>query len=81
MKRFAKINDGALLFAPKKVTWHNKIVYNPSETKLRELGYKELVYDIYNDIDIPEGKCLRESYVEDETTITVQHTLVDNITE
>ena len=38
-KRFAKLEDGGLVFAPKKVLWHNKWVFNPSEKKLRELGY------------------------------------------
>ena len=80
-KRFAKIEDGALVFAPKKVLWHNKWVFNPSEKKLRELGYKEVVAGEFPSGEIPEGKHIEESYVEDETTITIEYILVDNITE
>jgi hypothetical protein len=80
-KRFAKLEDGGLVFAPKKVLWHNKWVFNPSEAKLRELGYKEVVYGEYNIVEIPEGKHVEESYIEDSTTITIEYILVDNITE
>ena len=80
-KRFAKLEDGGLVFAPKKVLWHNKWVFNPSEKKLRELGYKEVVMEEYTIIEVPEGKHVEESYIEDETTITIEYILVDNITE
>lgn len=80
-KRFAKLEDSGLVFAPKKVHWRNKWVFNPSEAKLRELGYKEVVYGEYNITEVPEGKHIEESFIEDETTITIEYILVDNIIE
>lgn len=78
-KRFAKLEDGGLVFAPKKVLWHNKWVFNPSEAKLRELGYKEVVAGEFISGPLPEGKHVEESYIEDETTIIIEYILVDDI--
>lgn len=36
---YGKLENGLLFNAPKRVVIDNKLVINPSETKLKELGY------------------------------------------
>lgn len=41
---YAKLVDGALYLAPKKIKDGTKTTYNPPADMLIELGYKELIY-------------------------------------
>ena len=43
MANYAKLNNGQLEMATKMVVGNNELIYNPSDDKLVELGYKEYV--------------------------------------
>lgn len=40
----AKITNGILQYAPKKIYIDNHLVFNPSDEQLKQLGYKEIIY-------------------------------------
>lgn len=40
----AKLINGVIQYAPKKIYIDNKLVFNPTDEQLKELGYKEIVY-------------------------------------
>ena len=44
---YAKLENGALKYAPKKITYNGSIVFNPTKTMLIELGYMEVVNTDY----------------------------------
>ena len=44
---YAKLENGALKYAPKKIKYNNNIVFNPTEAMLIELGYLEVVNNDY----------------------------------
>lgn len=44
MTRFAKLEGGRLVPAPTKIEENGYLILNPSAAKLRELGYKEVVW-------------------------------------
>lgn len=41
---YAKLINGALRRAPKKITYHNRTVFNPTDEMLSELGYHPVTY-------------------------------------
>lgn len=41
---YAKLINGALRRAPKKITYHNRTVFNPTDEMLSELGYYPVTY-------------------------------------
>lgn len=55
---YAKLENGALKYAPKKIRYNNNIVYNPTEAMLIELGYLEVVNTDYPD----DGNYYTSSY-------------------
>lgn len=40
---YAKLENGVLKYAPKKVIYNGKIIFNPSEEILTSLGYMQIV--------------------------------------
>ena len=70
---YAKLIDGALQIAPKKLPGDGIIVYNPPAKMYRDQGWKTV---IDNHEEPPEGYYFEEEWVEKETTIEIKRTLV-----
>lgn len=62
---FAILQNGVLRYAPKKVNYNNRIVFNPTEEILKSLGYKEVQNTEYPS----DGKYYVSSYEEQDDTI------------
>lgn len=45
--RFAKLNDGVLVAAPLSIEMNGFIILNPSEATLRNLGYKSVIVESF----------------------------------
>lgn len=74
---YAKLINGALRRAPKKITHNNRIVFNPPGELLKELGYYQVVYTDMP-MDAPEGQRYEPSWVQGEAEITQAWNLVDD---
>ena len=72
----AKLINGALSYAPKKIIIDGKTIFNPPETLLKEQGYKELQTTDMPD-DAPEKKLYVSSWTDAGETIQQVWTLVD----
>ena len=72
---FGKLIDGNLVIAGNTIKIENGWVTNPSETLLRELGYKEVVYTERPEFD-KENEKLSEIYTDGET-IQVSYEVVE----
>lgn len=69
-----KIIDGKLVIAGRIIKEGNTTITNPTEEKLKELGYKEIEYNERPTFDKEEEK-LQEIYTDGET-ITVSYEVV-----
>lgn len=65
MNLFAILQNGVLKYAPKKVNYNDRIVFNPTEEILKELGYKEVQNTEYPN----DGKYYVSSYEEQDDKI------------
>lgn len=75
---YAKLINGSLKRAPKKVAHKGKIIVNPPEDVLLELGYYPV---IYTDIpEAPEGQYAESSWVQGNNEIIQIWNFVDNPT-
>lgn len=72
-KKFGRIENDILVYAPKHVRYNHKIYFNPRESILRELGYKELVFDDFPYDQLDEKHAYSEVYTETETTIYISY--------
>lgn len=73
---YAKLINGVLRRAPKKITYHNRTVFNPTDKMLSELGYYPV---LYTDMpDAPEGKYAESSWIQDNNEIVQTWNFVDN---
>lgn len=72
----AKLINGALSYAPKKIIVDGKTILNPTDTLLKEQGYKELQTTDMPD-DAPENKLYVSSWTDAGETIQQVWTLVD----
>ena len=72
----AKLINGALSYAPKKIIVDGKTIFNPGEELLKEQGYKELQTTDMPD-DAPENKLYVSSWTDAGETIQQVWTLVD----
>lgn len=70
---YGKLISGELYFAPKKLNHDGVIVYNPPAKMYREQGWKVVISD---EQEPPEGYYFEERWVEKETTIEIERTLV-----
>lgn len=73
MKKFGKIINGNLIYAPDELTIKNTVYCPPSEEIYRNSGYKEIV------VNIEENKncyITKQKLTEDEFTITLDWELV-----
>ena len=76
IKILAKLINGALSYAPKKIIVDGKTIFNPPETLLKEQGYKELQTAEMPD-DASENKLYVSSWTDAGDTIQQVWTLVD----
>ena len=76
VKILAKLINGALSYAPKKIIVDGKTIFNPGEELLKEQGYKEMQTTDMPD-DAPEGKLYVSGWTDAGDTIQQVWTLVD----
>ena len=79
MQKYGKIIDGRLVVAGRIVKDGNTTITNPTEEKLKELGYKEIEYTEKPQYNREEEK-LQEVYTDGEK-ITVSYEVVALTTE
>ena len=72
---YGKIENGRLVIAGQKIQIENGWITNPTEDKLKELGYKTVEYTEKPEYDKEEEK-LVETYTDGET-ITVSYEVVE----
>lgn len=72
----AKLINGALSYAPKKIIVDGKTIFNPEEELLKEQGYKEIRESDIPD-DAPDGKIYVSSYEDKGDYIEQVWTLID----
>ena len=72
----AKLIGGALSYAPRKIIIDGKTIFNPTDTLLKEQGYKEIRESDIPD-DAPDGKIYVSSYEDKGDYIEQVWTLID----
>ena len=72
----AKLIDGAISYAPRKIIIDGKTIFNPREELLKEQGYKEIRDSDIPD-DAPDGKIYVSSYEDKGDYIEQVWTLID----
>ena len=72
----AKLINGALSYAPKKIIIDGKTIFNPGEELLKEQGYKEIRKSDIPD-DAPDGKIYVSPYEDKGDCIEQVWTLID----
>lgn len=72
----AKLTDGVLSYAPRKIIVDGKTIFNPPEDMLKEQGYKEIRKSDIPD-DAPDGKIYVSSYEDKGDYIEQVWTLID----
>ena len=73
---FGKIENGRLVIAGQKIQIENGWITNPTEDKLKELGYKTVEYTEKPEYNKEEEK-LVETYDEKKTKITVSYEIAE----
>lgn len=73
---YAKLENGVLKYAPKKVVYNSHIIFNPGTDVLTELGYLEVQYTDMP-TDATEGKMYVSSWEQQEDKIVQVWNLVD----
>ena len=76
IKILAKLINGAISYATRKIIVDGKTIFNPTDTLLKEQGYKEMQTTDMPD-DAPEGKLYVSSWTDAGDTIQQVWTLVD----
>ena len=74
---YAKLINGTLRSAPKKVDYNGKTIFNPPEEILLGMGYLPVTYTDMP-ADVPEGRHYESSWSQGENEIVQVWTLVDN---
>lgn len=74
-----KIIDGKLTYPPHRIILDGMQIFNPTETQLRQVGYKEIRETLMPD-DAPEGQHYEAQYTDGETQITQSWVLVEDET-
>ena len=74
---YAKLINGTLRSAPKKVDYNGKIIFNPTEEILLELGYLPVTYTDMP-TDAPDGQHYESSWSQTDAEIAQVWELVDN---
>ena len=71
---YAKLIDGELILAPRKVKYNRYWIYNPPADVLLALGYKPVQYT--DPPEVPAGYHLEASWTEDDEKIVQVWNLV-----
>ena len=66
---YARLVDGYPQFAPKKVKYNRRWIYNPPAEILLELGYLPVEITPYPDLEPAEGYYWAETWYQDENLI------------
>lgn len=74
---YAKLINGTLRSAPKKVDYNGKTIFNPTEEILLDMGYLSVTYTDMP-ADAPEGQHYESSWSQTGTEIVQEWTLADN---
>ena len=74
---YAKLINGTLRSAPKKVDYNGKTIFNPTENVLLGMGYLPVTYTDMP-TDSPDGQHYESSWSQTDTEIVQVWTLVDN---
>lgn len=74
---YAKLMYGTLRSAPNKVDYNGKIIFNPTEEILLELGYLPVTYTDMP-TDAPDGKHYESHWEQTDTEIVQVWKLVDD---
>lgn len=74
---YAKLNNNMLRRAPNKVIHNNRLICNPKEDILLELGYMPVVYT-QMPTDAPEGQHYASSWKQEDGQILQVWTLADD---
>lgn len=77
---YAKLTNGILRSAPKKVDYNGKTIFNPPEDVLLDMGYFPVAYTDMP-TDAPDGKHYESRWEQTDTEIVQVWTLVDNTAE
>lgn len=77
---YAKLINGTLRSAPKKVDYNGKTIFNPPEEILLGMGYLPVTYTDMP-TDAPDGQHCESSWSQTDTEIVQAWTLVDNSAE
>lgn len=78
--RYAQIIDGVLRVAPRKISYENKVIYNPPDNVYEELGYYPVIYTSVPG-DAPDGYHYESSWSQDQSSIVQTWELVEDIDE
>lgn len=74
---YAKLTNGILISAPKKVDYNGKTIFNPPDDVLLDMGYFPVVYaDMPT--DAPDGQHYESHWEQTDTEIVQVWELVDN---
>ena len=74
---YAKLMSGTLRSAPKKVDYNGKIIFNPPEEILLDMGYLPVTYTDMS-TDASNGQHYESHWEQTDTEIVQVWTLVDN---
>ena len=74
---YAKLINGTLRSAPKKVDYNGKTIFNPTEEILLDMGYLPVTYTDMPS-DAPYGQYYESHWEQTDTEIVQVWTLVDN---
>lgn len=74
---YAKLINGTLRSAPKKVDYNGKTIFNPTEEILLDMGYLPVTYTDMP-TDAPDGQHYESSWSQTDAEIVQVWTLVDN---
>ena len=77
---YAKLVNGTLRSAPKKVDYNGKTIFNPTEEILLDMGYLPVTYTDMP-TDASNGQHYESHWEQTDTEIVQVWTLVDNQTE
>ena len=74
---YAKLVNGTLRSAPKKVDYNGKTIFNPPEEILLDMGYFPVAYTDMP-MDAPDGQHYESHWKQTDTEIVQVWTLVDD---
>ena len=74
---YAKLINGTLRGAPKKVDYNGKTIFNPPDDVLLDMGYFPVTYTDMP-TDVPSGQHYEPHWEQTDTEIVQVWTLVDN---